>query len=90
MANSERGGAMGGVSQIIESAREAEQVALDAVKRFLDTVDSVFPDVSQDGPRRKIIDSAFKLTEQLVNTWAGAAEKITKVVGDALTEPKEK
>ena len=46
----------------------AEQSSLEAVRKFLDTVDSVFPDLSEDGPRRKIIDSAFKMTEQLVGS----------------------
>lgn len=78
----------GAVERIIESGRDAEEVALDAVRRFLDTVDSVFPDGGQDGPRRKIIDSAFKMTEQLVATWTQAAEKVVKATGEVLAQPK--
>ena len=39
---------------------------LESVRKLIDTVDSVFPDVTEDGPRRTIIDSAFKMVEQLV------------------------
>jgi len=78
----------GTVERIIESGREAEEFALEAVRKFLDTVDGIFPDVSEDGPRRKIIDSAFKMTEQLVGTWTQVAEKIVKATGDALAQPK--
>jgi len=78
----------GMVERIIESGRDAEEFALEAVRKFLDTVDGIFPDAGQDGPRRKVIDSAFKMTEQLVSTWTQAAEKIVKVTGDALAQPK--
>jgi len=70
----------GTVERIIESGREAEEFALEAVRNFLDTVDSLLPDVGQEGPRRKIIDSAFTMTEQLVDTWTQLAEKIPDVV----------
>ena len=38
-----------GASPVIESAREAGESALGAVRKFLDTVGSVFPDVGEDG-----------------------------------------
>ena len=77
-------------SRVIGSARDAEECALEAVRRFVDTVDSVFPEVTHDGPRRKIIDSAFKMTEQLVNTWTQAADRFVQVAEDALAQPKSK
>jgi len=78
----------GVVDRIIESGREAEDFALEAVRKFVDTVDGIFPDLSEDGPRRKIIDSAFHMTEQVVRTWTQAAEKIVRATGDALAQPK--
>jgi hypothetical protein len=43
--------------------------------------------VSRDGgPRRKIIDSAFKMTEELVGTSNKLAQKIVRVTEDALGE----
>ncbi|MGE5285745.1 MAG: hypothetical protein ACM3ML_00785 [Micromonosporaceae bacterium] len=88
MTSTEQGGMTEGAGRIIESAREAEESALEAVRKFLDTVDSVFPDVSEDGPRRKVIDSAFKMTEQLVGSWNHVAEKILKATSDALAQSK--
>lgn len=79
----------GVVERIIESGRDAEEFALETVRKFVDTVDGIFPDVSQDGPRRKIIDAAFKMTEQLVGTWTQAAEKIVKATGEVLDQPKK-
>jgi hypothetical protein len=57
------------------------------VRKFLDAVDGVFPDVSRDGgPRRKIIDSAFKMTEELVGASNKFAQKMVKVTEDAFGE----
>ena len=79
----------GGVERIIELGNQAGEDALEAVRKFLDTVDSVFPHTGEEGPRRKIIDSAFEMTEQLVGTWTQVAEKIVKVTGEALAQSKD-
>jgi len=66
--------------RIVGSLEGAENLALEAVRKFLDTVNGVFPDVSADnGPRQKIIDSAFKMTDQLVSTWSDFGKGIAKV-----------
>ena len=60
---------------------------LNRYRKFLDTVNGVFPDVSADnGPRQRIIDSAFKMTEELVGASTQLAEKIVKGSRDALGE----
>ena len=79
-----------GADRITESLQEGENSALEAVRKFLDTVNGVFPDVSAEGgPRQKIIDSAFKMTEQLVGTWNQLAQRIAKVSQDALAESEK-
>ena len=73
--------------RFIEPFHDAGTTALESVRKFLDTVNSVFPDMSADGgPRKKIIDSAFKMTEQLVGTSTHLAERIVKASQDALSE----
>jgi hypothetical protein len=79
-----------GVVRVIESVQDAEQSALEAVRKFVDTVNGVFPDVSSEGgPRQKIIDSAFKMTEQLVGASNQLAQRIVKVTENALREAEE-
>ena len=81
----------GSADRIIESFHDAGETALESVRKFLDTVNGVFPDVSADnGPRQKIIDSAFKMTEQLVGTSTQLAERVVKASRDALSEPDRK
>jgi hypothetical protein len=73
-----------GARRLIDSVEDAEQSALEAVRKFLDTVDGAFPGASDDGPRRRIIDSAFKMTEQLVGASNQLARRVVKITEDAL------
>jgi len=75
----------GSVDRIIESFRDTGNNALESVRKFLDTVNGAFPDVGADnGPRQRIIDSAFKMTEQLVGASTQLAEKIVEASQGAL------
>jgi hypothetical protein len=75
----------GSADRIIESFRDTGNNALESVRKFLDTVNGAFPDVGADnGARQRIIDSAFKMTEQLVGASTQLAEKIVKASQDAL------
>lgn len=78
--------ATGSVTRVVDTIEDAEHTVLQAVRTFVDTVDGVFPDVGEDGPRRKIIDSAFKMVEQLVGASNKLTTDIVKVTGDALGE----
>ena len=74
-------------TRLIDTIGDTEKAALDAVRSFVETVDGAFPDLGDDGPRRKIIESAFRMTEQLVgasNAFATTIVKTTEsTIGDA-------
>ncbi len=86
MADTQQATRGDGAIRPIESVDDAEHSALEAVRKFLDTVDGVFPTVSEDGPRRKIIDSAFKMTEQLVGASNQLARRVVTVTENELVE----
>ena len=73
-------------ARLMTTIEETEQTALEAVRKFVDTVDGVFPDLVEDGPRRKIIDSAFSMVEQLVSASNQLARNIVDVTEKALKE----
>ena len=75
-----------GLNQIIESLQDAEHSALEAVRKFVDTVDGAFPDLGEAGPRRRILDAAFKMTEHLVGASNQLAHRIVTVTENALDE----
>jgi len=71
-------------TRLVDTIEDAEHTSLEAVRKFVNTVDSVFPHLGgDDGPRRKIIDSAFRMTEQLVQSFLDMTRK-------ALTESGRK
>ena len=80
-----------GAGRILDSLQDAEHSALEAVRKFLDTVNGVFPDMGpNDGPRKKIIDSAFEMTERLVGSWDQFAKSVVKAGQGAMRESEEK
>jgi len=74
--------------RLTESIQAAEQTSLEAVRRFLDTVDEAFPHLSEERPRRKVIDSAFEMTEHLVASATRFAENMMDVTQRAVSERK--
>jgi hypothetical protein len=85
MKTTEAGGSS--ADRMIESLGDAGTNALESVRKFLDTVNGAFPEVrAGEGPRRQIIDSAFKMTEQLVGVSTDLAEKLVQASRDALGE----
>jgi hypothetical protein len=79
-----------GAARLIDAIDDAEQASLEAVRKFLDIVDGVFPHAGDDSPRRKIIDSAFKMTEQLVAASTRLAQNVLDVTEKALSESDRK
>ena len=76
------------INLAIESVRSAEEQALDAVRKFVDVVNSVLPDVADNGPRRKIIDAAVGMTHQLVGVSTELAQDIVEAASDPWAVPK--
>jgi hypothetical protein len=73
-------------ARLFETIDHAEQIALEAVRKFFDTLDDAFPHLSEDKPRRQIIDSAFEMTEHLV---AGATRFAKEIVAITHAESSE-
>jgi len=87
MISAERDRIVDSTNRILGSVRDAEELALESVRQFVDTVNGILPDVRDDAPRRKIIDSAVKMTEQLVGASTDLAQKIMKAASDAWAQP---
>jgi hypothetical protein len=77
-------------SRLIDTIEDAEQSAIAAVRKFVDAIDDVFPAIREDAPRRKIIDSAFRMVEQLASASNHLAKDIVTVTDKAPTERETK
>lgn len=76
----------GDTHRLIDTIEDAEHTSLKAVRHFVDAVDAAFPDIGEDGPRRKIIDSAFEMTDQLVRASNRLAQSILETTEKALAD----
>lgn len=54
------------VDEVRESAKAGQEVASKALRKFRDTVDQALPE-SVEPLRKKIVDAAIELADQLVN-----------------------
>lgn len=79
-----------GLQGLIEGLQDNETSALDAVKRFVDTVNDTFPDLGEDGPRKKIIDAAFQMTQQIVEASNRLAINVVDVTENTLRAMADK
>src|SRR5664280_808983 len=80
MADAGRSDQDEGAGRVINSVAKAEKKAIEAVRDFVETVNRAFPDIGEDGgPRQQIIDSVFKMTEQLVGASNELAHRVVKV-----------
>jgi hypothetical protein len=71
-------------NKLIESVRDVEDLALEAVLNLLEPVNGTFPDVnSEDEPRRKIIDSAFKMTEPMFGASTQLVDGVVRATSSA-------
>jgi hypothetical protein len=69
--------------EVLQSVEDGQRAAIDAVRRFVDTVDRTLPALPHgEGPskRQEIVDSALAMADRLVHTQY---EFIRKVVDDA-------
>jgi len=78
--------------QVIESVKEGQQAALEAVRRFVDTVDQTLP-LGGDEPsrRQKVIDSGLEMADRLVQAQFNFLRNVVHSAGQSLgAAPPEK
>lgn len=65
-------------TEIIDALQEGEHAAVNAVQQFVEAVDEALPRVDgpEDGGRRRIIDSAFRMVDELVTSSNDFARSI--------------
>lgn len=56
-----------GIGSVINGVGEQSNAALDAVRKFVDSVNAAIPELGADDLRAQIIDSAFSMTRQVVD-----------------------
>lgn len=75
--------------EVLESVEKAQRAAIDAVRKFLDTVDEALPALPREGGasrRGQIVDSALVMADRLVHTQYDFLHKVIESAGQALAK----
>ena len=72
--------------QTLESVERGQRSAIEAVRKFVDTVDEKLPSLGDEHPstRQEIIDAALELSDRLVHTQYGFLREVVDSAGKAL------
>jgi len=73
--------------EVLDSVEKAQRAAIDAVRKFVDTVDEALP-AHGEGPsrRQEIVDAAMEMADRLVHTQYDFIRKVIDGAGKSLSE----
>jgi len=76
---------------VLKSLESGQRAAIEAVGKFVDTVDKKLPSLGDEHPsrRQEIIDAALEMADRLVQTQYDFIRKVVDSAGKALTKPEE-
>jgi hypothetical protein len=74
-------------NDVLKSLESGQRAAIDAVRKFVDTVDEKLPALG-DRPRRRqeIVDSAMEMADRLVHTQYEFLRNVVQSAGKALSK----
>lgn len=72
---------------VLKSVEDGQRAAIEAVQRFVDTVDRALPQLGEAPSRRQeIVDSALEMADRLVHTQYDFLRKVVHSAGKSLSE----
>ena len=75
--------------EVLDSLEKGQRAAIEAVRKFVDTVDHALPALPhREGPskRQEIVDSALEMADRLVHTQYEFIHKVIDSAGKSLTK----
>jgi hypothetical protein len=74
--------------EVLQSVESGERAAIDAVRKFVDTVDEKLPSLGDEHPstRQDIIDAALELADRLVHTQYDFLRNVVDSAGKSLSK----
>ena len=75
---------------VLESVEAGQRAAIDAVHKFVDTVDRTLPHGEGPSGRQEIVDSAMEMADRLVHTQYDFIRKVVDSAGKTLGGSKGK
>jgi len=76
---------------VLKSLESGQRAAIDAVRKFVDTVDEQLPTLGgRPSKRQEIIDAAMEMADRLVRTQHEFLRNVVQSAGKALSKPSGK
>lgn len=76
---------------VLKSLESGQRAAIDAVRKFVDTVDEQLPALGErPSKRQEIIDAAMEMADRLVHTQHEFLRNVVQSAGKALGKPSRK
>ncbi len=76
--------------EVLKSLEAGQRAAIDAVRKFVDTVDEKLPALGDRPSRRQeIVDSAMEMADRLVHTQHEFLRNVVQSAGKALSKPSD-
>jgi hypothetical protein len=78
--------------EVLQSVESGQRAAIDAVHKFVDTIDAKLPALGDEHPsrRQEIIDAALEMADRLVHTQYEFLRKVVDSAGTSLSRPDDK
>jgi len=70
--------------ELLESVEAGQRAAIDAVHKFVDTVDRTLPHGESPSRRQEVVDSALEMADRLVHTQYDFIRKVVDSAGKTL------
>jgi hypothetical protein len=71
--------------RVLAQIKESQESAIEAVRRFMESVDDALPPHGEERSRRQeVIDSALEMSEKLVKTQYDFLTSVVRSAGEAL------
>jgi hypothetical protein len=73
--------------EVLKSVESGQRAAIEAVQKFVDTVDEKLPAVDDEHPsrRQEIVDAALEMADRLVHTQYDFLRKVVDSAGKTLS-----
>jgi hypothetical protein len=76
--------------EVLKSIESGQRAAIEAVRKFVDTVDQTLPALGERPSRRQeIVDAALEMADRLVHTQYDFLHKVVHSAGQALSGPDD-
>jgi hypothetical protein len=74
--------------EVLESVGARRQSAIEAVRKFVDTLDEAMPNLVDPSLRKKVLDAALDLADQLATTNNEFLRSIARSAGETVSNAR--